>query len=206
MPLRRGQAWLMAAGFWTIFAVICAVQVWMSMLTHGHSLARIILYQAPRQVIAYGRRKSQRAPLHFPQRFATCRHGHAPCSPDDMRYSTLDRREFTRLSLLAMLSGVAITITGCGGGSDGPGAPTPPSTDGEEGSITANHGHRARITSAELTAGGQLTVSLGPAVGVPDHTHTVSLTAAEVVSIRDGARVSKSSTTEDAHNHTVTFN
>ena len=46
MQLRRSQAWLLAAGFWTIFAIICAVQVWMSMLTHGHSLARIILYQA----------------------------------------------------------------------------------------------------------------------------------------------------------------
>ena len=70
--------------------------------------------------------------------------------------TTLDRREFTRVSLLAMLSG-------------------------------------------------QLTLSLGPAVGVPDHTHSVTLTAAEVVSIRDGARVSKASSTQDAHDHTVTF-
>jgi two-component system, LytTR family, sensor kinase len=46
MQLRRYQAWLLAAGFWTIFAVICAVQVWMSMLTHGHSLVRIIVYQS----------------------------------------------------------------------------------------------------------------------------------------------------------------
>ena len=119
----------------------------------------------------------------------------------------LDRREFTRRSLLAMLSGVAITISGCGGGaSNGPGSPNPPADGSKEGSITANHGHRARITSAELTAGGQLTLSLGGSVGVPDHTHSVSLTAAEVVSIRDGGRVSKISTTEDAHQHTVTFN
>ena len=122
-----------------------------------------------------------------------------------MHDSTLDRREFTRLSLLAMLSGVAITITACGGGSDGPGSPTPPG-DGEEGSISANHGHSVRITSAQLTAGGQLTLSLGGAVGVPDHSHSVSLSAAEVVSIRDGARVSKTSTAEEAHTHTVTFN
>ena len=46
MQLWRSQAWWLAAGFWTIFAVICSVQVWMSMLTHGHSLARIVLYQA----------------------------------------------------------------------------------------------------------------------------------------------------------------
>jgi hypothetical protein len=125
-----------------------------------------------------------------------------------MHDSTLDRREFTRLSLLAMLSGVAITISGCGGGgSAGPGSPTAP-TDGKEGSISSNHGHRVRITGAELTAGGALTLSLGGAVGVPDHTHTVSLTAAEVVAIRDGARVSKPSTMAptDQHDHTVTFN
>jgi hypothetical protein len=33
-----------------------------------------------------------------------------------------------------------------------------------------------------------------------------TLLAAEVVSIRDGARVSRISTTADAHDHTVTFN
>ena len=122
-----------------------------------------------------------------------------------MTMKTLDRREFTRLSLLSMLGGIVITVSGCGGGSDGPGAPSNPG-DGEEGAISANHGHRVRITSAELTAGGQLTLSLGGATGVPDHSHTVSLTAAEVVSIRDGGRVSKTSTAEEAHQHTVTFN
>ena len=125
-----------------------------------------------------------------------------------MNDPNLDRRELTRRSLLAMLSGVAITISGCGGssgGSGGPGSPTPPA-DGEVASISANHGHSARITAAELTAGGQLTLSLGTSVGVPEHSHSVSLTSAEVVSIRDGGRVSKISTTEDAHQHTVSFN
>jgi hypothetical protein len=122
--------------------------------------------------------------------------------------STLDRREFTRQSLLAMLSGVVITISGCGGGSSGgSNNPTPPTNPGDErAEISANHGHSAVITAAELTAGNQLTVTLRGTVGVADHTHTVNLSSAEVVSIRDGARVSKPSTTEDAHNHTVTFN
>ena len=44
MPLRRSQAWLFSAAFWTVFSVICSVQVWMSMLSHGHSLARIVFY------------------------------------------------------------------------------------------------------------------------------------------------------------------
>jgi hypothetical protein len=120
----------------------------------------------------------------------------------------LDRRAFTRLSLMSMLSGVVITVTGCGGGGGeggGPGAPTPP-VDGKAGSISANHGHSVTITNAQLTAGGQVVLTLQGTTGVPAHTHTVELTAAEVVSVRDGARVSKSSSSEDAHTHTVTFN
>ena len=124
---------------------------------------------------------------------------------DNMHDSNVDRRGFTRLSLLAMLSGVAVTISGCGGGGSGPGAPNPPNSGGDErADISANHGHTAVITSAQLTAGGQLTLTLTP--GTPNHVHTVSLTAAEVVSIRDGARVSKVSSTDDLHQHTVTFN
>jgi hypothetical protein len=126
---------------------------------------------------------------------------------DDMHDSTLDRREFTRLSLLAMLSGVAITVSGCGGGSGGgSGSPTTPNSGDKVGSISANHGHSVSITSAQLTAGGQLTLTLRGTTGVSDHTHSVDLTAAEVVSIRDGARVSKPSSTEDGHLHIVTFN
>jgi hypothetical protein len=123
-----------------------------------------------------------------------------------MRDANLDRREFTRLSLLAMLGGVSITISGCGGSSsNGPGSPTPPS-EGETGAISNNHGHTVTISSAQLSAGGQLTLTLVGSVGVPAHIHTVDLSASEVVSIRDGARVSKVSTNDDLHTHTVTFN
>src|SRR5688572_18559673 len=104
-----------------------------------------------------------------------------------MKNSSLDRREFTRISLLAMFSGVAVTISGCGGGggSDSPNNPTPPPQGGDEiGTISSNHGHAVRITEAQLNAGGSVTLTLGGAVGVPDHTHSVDLTAAEVVSVR----------------------
>jgi hypothetical protein len=127
-----------------------------------------------------------------------------------MNHSKLDRREFTRLSLLSMLSGVAITITitGCGGGGSGSGSPTAPGggNGDKSGAISANHGHAVTISSAQLTAGGQLSLTLRGSAGVPDHTHTVDLSAAEVVSIRDGARVSKVSSNEDLHVHNVTFN
>jgi hypothetical protein len=122
--------------------------------------------------------------------------------------NTLDRREFTRLSVLSMLSSVAITITGCGGGGStggSPNAPTPSLNPGDKAAtISANHGHTAVITNVQLTAGNGVTVTLTP--GVPAHIHVVSLTTSEVVSIRDGARVSKQSSNDEGHDHTVTFN
>jgi hypothetical protein len=131
------------------------------------------------------------------------------------------RREFTVAMALAMLGGATITIAaaGCGGsgyggggnpagnsggeGSDyGAGGNTDPS-GGTVGSITANHGHRAVVTSAQLTAGLGLALDIQ---GSATHTHAVELSGAEVVAIRDRQRVSKGSSTSDAHSHTVTFN
>lgn len=38
-------AFALAALFWSTFAVFVAVQTWLSMLTHGHSLPRLVAYQ-----------------------------------------------------------------------------------------------------------------------------------------------------------------
>ena len=106
-----------------------------------------------------------------------------------------------------MLSGVTITISGCGEDSpstpDPTPTPTPTPTGDKTGSISGNHGHTATITGAQLTAGNDLMVQLTTGEG---HTHSVSLTGAEVVQIRGNTRVSKDSTTDAGHSHTVTFN
>jgi hypothetical protein len=119
----------------------------------------------------------------------------------------LDRREFTLAAILAMLSGVTITISGCGGSSS-PSTPTtpttqPPATADKAGAISANHGHTVTITGAQLTAGGEVTLELTVGSG---HTHSVSLTSAEVVQIRGNTKVAKESTNNSGHSHTVTFN
>src|SRR5262245_49810798 len=114
-----------------------------------------------------------------------------------MDRETLDRREFTLRSLLAMLAGVTITITGCG---DDTTTPTP--TD-ETATISNNHGHAATITSADLTAGAGLTLHIQAQA---THDHTVDLTSAEIVQVRNQQVVAKQSTTTNSHNHTVTFN
>jgi hypothetical protein len=122
---------------------------------------------------------------------------------------TLDRREFTVAAVLAALSGVTITISSCGG-SDTPTSnptpnptPTPPASGDKSGTISGNHGHVAVITAARLTAADAFDLDIQ---GQATHPHTVSLSAAEVTQISQGARVAKASTTNDGHSHTVTFN
>jgi hypothetical protein len=113
---------------------------------------------------------------------------------------------------LAMLSGVAITITesACGGSSSPtmPSTPTPPPGGGGGGgdkvaSISANHGHSGTISAAQLASPTDINLGIR---GDADHPHTVTLSAAEVTSIAAGTRVSKESSTDASHSHTVTFN
>ncbi len=129
---------------------------------------------------------------------------------------TIDRREFNQESLVALFSGVAITITGCGGGAGAsPAAPTPPvagptppstSTDnterGRQGSITNNHGHAAVLTSADFGAAGGVMLTIQ---GQADHPHMLELTEAELAAIEAGDSVSKGTTTAQGHEHTVSF-
>ena len=101
-----------------------------------------------------------------------------------------------------MLSGVAITISGCGGDTGNPMTPTSVG-GGASGVVGANHGHSASVTSAQLMSAGEVSLDI---TGTADHPHTVVLTPAELQQISDGARVSKTSTINAGHAHTVTFN
>ena len=116
----------------------------------------------------------------------------------------IGRREFTREAVLVALSGVAITVSGCGSDSN----PMSPSPSGRQGAISANHGHQAVVTDAQITAGNAVQVELR---GTADHAHTASLIAIAVQAIGEGRAVQTSSTTTTSpslgtHLHTVTFN
>ncbi len=129
----------------------------------------------------------------------------------------MDRREFSVAAALLLLGGAAITVSGCGGsGYGGGGSPTGGggggdsdygpggnTGDGEAGLISSNHGHRAVITDAQLTAGNGMMLDIR---GTATHTHSVELSADEVVRIRGGPLVSEGASTTDSHNHNVTFN
>ena len=124
---------------------------------------------------------------------------HDPSDPESP-----ERRAFTLQSVLALLSGVTITVTACGGG-DSPTSPGPGQTSGNgvSGSVSANHGHSAVITGAQLSAGNVVTLDIR---GTATHPHTVELTVGEVQQIAARQRVVKESSTDDGHRHTVTFN
>lgn len=108
----------------------------------------------------------------------------------------MNRRQFTFEAALALLGGALVTITGCDS------SPTAPDYVDAVGEIESNHGHSAVITAAQLTAGGDLEISIQ---GTSRHTHIVSLSAMEMVMVRNGAALRKE-TSATSHFHVVTFN
>ncbi len=74
----------------------------------------------------------------------------------------IGRREFSRQAVVAILSAATITIVDCGGGDSNPApSPSPPPGGGggglasvtSPGPMSANHGHTAVVTGAQITAG-----------------------------------------------------
>jgi hypothetical protein len=131
----------------------------------------------------------------------------------DLRHDAPDvpgRREFTLQSALALLAGVVITVEGCGGSSNSPTGPTPstapapaPAPLGDvSGSVSANHGHTAVVSSAQITAGNAFSLDIQ---GTATHPHTVQLSQADLGSLRSRTTVTKESTNNNGHTHTVTF-
>jgi hypothetical protein len=113
----------------------------------------------------------------------------------------ITRREFTLESALALLSTVVITVSGCDD-SNPPTAPnsTPPSN--VTGSISANHGHTAVISGAQISGGTAISLDI---TGTATHPHTVAVAQADLMALQNRQTVTKTSTTESGHSHTITF-
>ena len=115
---------------------------------------------------------------------------------------TVTPREFTVASALAVLSGVTITVGGC---SDDSGSPTGPSAApdfGSVGAVSANHGHTAIITGAQMTAGNAVSLDI---TGSATHPHSVDVTGAQLQQISAGGTVLVTSSSNTGHDHVVTF-
>jgi hypothetical protein len=134
---------------------------------------------------------------------------------EQLMSASLDRRQFSIAAALALLGGATIAI-GCGGASSNSNNATPvPSpatgvTGNGNGSVSGNHErpHTAVITAAQLSAGGGLILDISNGL----HSHTVTLTGAQVMQIATGGRVAVISSTNPhsdgsgPHDHQVTFN
>ena len=126
-----------------------------------------------------------------------------------VRPERIGRRQFS-IDALALLGGATIAI-GCGGGSNGPTSPTATPPPGENiGVVSGNHPmpHVAALSAAQLSAGVGITLEISNGL----HSHTVTLTGAQVRQIADKARVVVESSTNphsngaEPHAHPVTFN
>lgn len=115
------------------------------------------------------------------------------------------RRDFTLNAALALLAGCVITISdACG--SDSPTTKSNPPAD-VNGVISANHGHVAVVTTAQMTAGSALSLSIQ---GTAAHNHTLSLSQTDLQMLRNRQSVTHDSTSDPSntfglHLHTVTF-
>ena len=116
----------------------------------------------------------------------------------------LDRRQFTSAAVMALMAGVTIVISGCSDSYGTDPNPMPSTGTGDKaGVVSANHGHVAVVTAARIAAPDAFSLDIR---GTADHTHTVALTSDQIRAIGAGTRTAMDSTTENSHNHTVTFN
>ena len=69
--------------------------------------------------------------------------------------------------------------------------------------VSANHGHIATVTAARINAAAGYDLDI---MGNATHPHTVTLSASQVQQIGAKQTGAVASTTNEGHNHTVTFN
>jgi hypothetical protein len=125
------------------------------------------------------------------------------------KHAPLTRREFTLEAALALLAGCVITITeGCGSSSSSsPSTPSSTPVADITGVIGTNHGHVAVITAAQITGGNAISLNIQ---GTAAHQHTVSITQADLTTLKNRQSVSTASSSDlstvfGQHSHLVTF-
>jgi hypothetical protein len=113
----------------------------------------------------------------------------------------LTRREVTLDAALALLAGCVITVAeGCSKKSPTTPTPTPPADINAN--ISANHNHAVVIAGAQITAGNAFSVSI---LGTGTHAHTWTISQNDLLNLKNRQAITVSSTTDNTHQHTVTF-
>ena len=125
---------------------------------------------------------------------------------ENSQSASLTRREFTLEAALAILAGCVITISDSACGKSTPSTtptPTPVNPSDVNGNVSANHGHVAVITGAQITAGTAI-VALDIR-GTATHAHTLAISQADLTTLKNRQTITSLSTTDSGHSHTVTF-
>ncbi len=108
---------------------------------------------------------------------------------------------------MTLLAGCVITITdACGSSNPSPTTPTPAPAD-INGTISANHGHTALVTAAQITAANAVVLTIQ---GTAVHSHTVSLSQTDLQALKNRQALQKDSSSDPSnafgvHLHPVTF-
>jgi len=110
----------------------------------------------------------------------------------------------TRKAFCARLTGatVVLLIQACGGGGDYSAAPAAPAPAGAgcTDAIAGNHGHVLTIATADLDSATDKAYDIQ---GSADHTHTVTLTVANLRALKAGTMVTVLTSTTLSHDHSV---
>jgi hypothetical protein len=111
----------------------------------------------------------------------------------------------TRKAFCGVMAGstVALLFQACGGGGGDTPAPAPaPAGAGCSDTIAANHGHVLVVATTDLDS---LTDKIYNIQGAAIHNHTVTLTVAQLRSLKAGTTVTVTSSMTDLHDHGVTI-
>lgn len=112
----------------------------------------------------------------------------------------MTRKEFLRSVVGVGVGAAALAACGDDGGSTTVDAARECTTPTNQ--IGSNHGHTLTVTFAEVDAGMAKTYDI---TGSADHSHNLSISAAQMAQIKSGQTLNITSTSGSAHTHTVTI-
>jgi hypothetical protein len=104
----------------------------------------------------------------------------------------------TRRELFASLGG--LVLAACGGDHVTPDAAASCNQRGTIAQITQNHGHVLMVTMDDVLAGVDKTYDI---MGTSLHTHSVTITAAELAMLQTNQSITTVSSSSDAHTHGI---
>ena len=123
------------------------------------------------------------------------------------------RRAFIGTLTSALAVGFTMQIFGCI--EEDPASSSPRNTNGNgncalakaatadrTGTVASNHGHVAVVTGAQQDTGTAFNLSIQ---GTATHNHTLALTTQDITNLKAGLAVTKTSSTDSGHSHSVTF-